>query len=258
MVTRTRAVLSLCIGTAIVAVLVGAGLAHSQQANPGEPVQGSGADASSAAAAQGRGPVANPKVRRPPFPNGRLPQEILANISYGIKEMRMDQAPGLDALGGPLAAGRILDVTSDVVDDYYVVELVATNGQPLADVAVAKNGKVMSVWHYQPGAPRRLAPDLDDVKEKLTRRFGSASARYYHTATNIEVSGGSVYVPLVMADTPRGRIYVNSDLDMYTEDSFKPFTRPMAQEYEEFNRTKPAQFRATKKGVGTLRKLGKL
>jgi len=257
MVTRTRLALSLCIGTAVVAVLVGAGSPEARP-DPARPPQTGVGDTSSAAGARERGPAANPKVRRPPFPNGRLPQEILANIAFGIKEMRMDEAPGLDALGGPLAAGRILDVKSDVVDDYYVVELVATNGQPLADVAIGKNGRVMSVWHYQPGAPRRLAPDLDQVKEKLTRRFGSAEARYYHTMTNIEVSGGSVYVPLVMADTPRGRIYVNSNLEMYIEDSFKPFTRAPAQEFEEFQRAKPTQFRATKKGVGTLRKLGTL
>jgi|RhiMethySRZTD1v2_1073278.scaffolds.fasta_scaffold03035_7 hypothetical protein len=249
MVTRTRLALSLCIGIALVV----AGFAQSQQSTP-DP----GKAAPSAAGARGRGPSPNAKVRRPPFPNGRLPQEILANISYGIKQMRMDEAPGLGALGGPLVAGRILDVKSDVVDDYYVVELVATNGQPLADVAIGKNGVVMSVWQYQPGAPRPLAPDLDDVKVRLTRRFGSADARYYHTMTNIEVSGGSVYVPLVAADTPRGRVYVNSSLDMFVEESFKPFTRSKEQEFEEFKKTKPEHFRATKTGVGTLRKLGKL
>ena len=196
--------------------------------------------------------------RRPPFPNGRLPHEILANISSGIKDMRMDEAPGLDALGGPLVAGRILEVTSDVVADYYVVELVATNGQPLADVAISTDGRVMSVWPFQPGAPRPLAPDLNDVKTKLARRFGSAEARYYHTMTNIAVSGGSVYVPLVAADTPRGRIYVNSDLDMYVEDSFTRYTRSKEQEFEELRKAKPEHFRATKTGIGKLRKLGTL
>jgi hypothetical protein len=255
MVTRMRLVLSLGVGLAVVALVVVAGLAQSQDGR----ADSNGTDTSSAA--RGRGPSPNPKVRRPPFPNGRLPEEILANLSYGIKQMRLDEAPGREALGGSLVAGRILDVTSDIMADYYVVELVAAGGGPLADVAIGKDGFVLSVWNYQPGAPRRLAPDLDDVKSKLTRRFGSAEAKYYHTTTNIEIAGGSVYVPLIAADTPRGRVFVNSNLDLYVEETFKPFTRPDAnkEEFQEFREANGVeQFRITRKGMGKLRRLGKL
>jgi len=196
----------------------------------------------------------------PPFPNATRNDEILANVAFGIQRMRIDQLKDGEALREAVKARRILDVLSEgVTSDYYVVELIHGDGRPLADVLVGRDGHVWSVWLFRPDVPRHLAPDLEHVSKRLSQRYGPTQARYYHAVNNLEVAGGSQYVPLIVAATPRGRFFVNSHGEIFIEESFEKYERSPSEETRDIWNKRPGQRWLLKKdGIATMKKIGEL
>lgn len=196
----------------------------------------------------------------PPFPYSTKKPEILSNVAFGLLSTVPLPNAKWPPLPDPLRASRILSVTGEgPVADYFVVELLDAAGLPLADVVISKSGYLISVWPFQPDTPRRLAPDLDEVRTKLARRFGTARVYYSHAFTNIEYAGGSEYVPLVTADTPQGRFYVNSEHELYREASFTRHGRSLVDTMRAAKTDSPdKKWRITKTGRCHLEKEGSL
>jgi hypothetical protein len=168
------------------------------------------------------GSEARAGTRKPPFPGTRNPHEILANLRFAMMETQMYKRPGLEALLDldAIRGRRVVEVQSeDPGGDYFIVDVDTKAGAPLVTVLMRKaSGLWMSLLDYQEGRTYRL-PVLASVSAGLKERFGAGNARYFFTPSNL----GRVdpYHPLIVADTPKGRVLVNCDLEVFVESEFE-------------------------------------
>jgi hypothetical protein len=179
----------------------------------------------------------------------------------------MDQTPGYERLGmrdGSLVVGEILDVTSEVdLPDYYLVRLDdRSSGAPVYGVCVSKEGWIIMTATASGRAA--LRPDLGEVVRRLKARFGPTRAHYAYAYGTIE-PGGSPLSPLIKAETPVGRIYVNDRSEIWLETALEPNPRPVSDEQatmagaalkERYRRGEKLLLK--KNMIGVLRKLGEL
>ena len=197
--------------------------------------------------------------RKPPFPGANSEQEILANIRYGVRASRLDAVSGYEALvqKGALAVRRILSVESDVTGDYHVVEFDTLSGEPFANVIVGKDGWLRLIGDARGGRPAS-APNLDDVVRRLTRRFGPTRAKYYYAYNNVQGHASNESVPLIQAETPRGRILVDFELNMYTERLEKYKGSRQSETLMLGEKRRGETWLAKSDGIATLKLIGSL
>jgi hypothetical protein len=201
----------------------------------------------------------------PPFPGTNDPGEILANIQHAIRQIGLnkDSASHEAMLHAPRLR-RLLDVTSERWDDYYVVELADPAGKLIGIVGMRKNGKLYTSWGAEGTTPFRSVPDLPPVSRALSARFNASRSYYYHPMpTNIPAASNPL-LPLIAADTPGGRVLVDTDFNVYREGSVVPsrmandqsgrphFPQDTAPERGFWTGTKTGEFR-TLQLVGNIR-----
>lgn len=155
---------------------------------------------------------------RPPYPWTKRPDEVLRNLQHAIRAMHLDERSRSykDMLTQPRIT-RILDVTSERTESYYLLELSDSQGTLLGLAAVKKSGGLIGSWPSEGTPLKWRAPDLAYVGRELAARFGAHHSYYYHTLPTNIAGAYDPFVPLIAAISPQGRLYVDRSLNVYRE-----------------------------------------
>lgn len=195
----------------------------------------------------------------PPFPLSVQEDDIVANIIWGLGRTRMDKELESALRTGGAVAKRVLYVESELTPaHYFIVEIDTPAGIPFRNVIVSRDGWLWSIGQLAKG---RQAPlrKLSDAANRLTSKFGPiARTSYYHAGNNLE-RGGSLYLPLIKAETPSGVVFLTSNGDIYVEDSFEVYQGRREEATVNLEAKRPGQQWLVKKtGIGSVRKIGAL
>lgn len=155
----------------------------------------------------------------PPFPWTDEPGQVLANLQHAIRAMGLDRdSPRYGATLRSPRVRRLLDVRADRRDDYYVIELEDGAGSLVAIAAIYKDGTLMGVGPLE-GAeePVCRAPDLAAVSRLLSERYAAEDSHYFHTMPTSLRCASEPFWPLIAANSPAGRLYVDTRLNVYRE-----------------------------------------
>lgn len=204
----------------------------------------------------------SPEVaRRPPYPRATSSDKILANILFAARQMKLPEQFGseLYAEDDALVVARILDVKSEVTEDYYVVELDDKAGNPYSDVLISKTGWLKSIADVRMGRQASV-PDIHEVAARLRAKFkGPITVEYYYAGGNVQGPSGSEYIPLIKAETSDGTILVDMNLEMYRENLLEKFGASREAETMDLGRKRRGQlFLVKRDGIATVTKLGRL
>ena len=173
----------------------------------------------SVAAQQAKTPMTRTLASGPPFPGTRDPQQILANLAYAIKAGGFDKRRATVAqMAEKPRIRRLMEVESQIDEDYWLLELESSPGQYIGVAAIYKSGNVMAFGGgdgvTEPSPANRVA-DLSKVQQALAARFGASRARYVVGLSSIDIP--HYYYPLIVADSPQGTVLVTRRLEVYRE-----------------------------------------
>lgn len=104
---------------------------------------------------------------------------------------------------------------------------------------------------------RHTIPVLDSVSARLSERYRAVNARYFLTVSNL--GRADPIQPLIVADTPNGRVIVNSDLEVFEEVGFErdpPGLSESAMVERRSNQSKTGSYLVKKDGVVRFRRAG--
>ncbi len=154
----------------------------------------------------------------PPYPWTTDPKQILANLQHAIRVIGLNRDfKSYEAMLHAPTFRRVLDVTSERRDDYYLVELTDGEGTLLGVAALKKNGTLLGSWPAEGTTPLQSVPDLPAVSRALSMRFGASRCYYYHTQPTNIAGASDPFLPLIAANGPDGRLFVDVRLNVYRE-----------------------------------------
>lgn len=114
----------------------------------------------------------------------------------------------------------------------------------------------MSIGQLASGVRKREPIDAARSSRVLIARFGASALHYYHAGNNIEI-GGSLYLPLLRADTPSGTLFVSSAGEIFAPDTFVRFGHDPARESSDLARKYPGRrWVVSRDGVSLLTRRG--
>lgn len=155
-----------------------------------------------------------------PFPGTKKVDEILANVRAVIIRRGLYRQRGLQRLldTKSVVVSRLIEVdTSPELKPYYLIYVDTLAGSAIAIVGLEiQTGEFVVLANHvdEPERPK-LVPELSSVASALAARYGGpVSARYFWGPNDFQ---GSYFVPLVIAETPRGRVVVDRHLDTFEE-----------------------------------------
>jgi hypothetical protein len=162
---------------------------------------------------------------KPPYPGATTVDRILENIRAGLVGWGSDRRIPLDLHRdrSKIVVSRFFEVEGDTRDDnYYWVDLDRQDGAPLLTAMVFReSGMLFGLSHVFPDGKRHYRlPVLEEVQKRLAETYGSAHAKYYFT---LGTSFGVVMyeMPMIAAQTPRGRVIVTWDCNVFEELGFE-------------------------------------
>jgi hypothetical protein len=166
-----------------------------------------------------RPPVAPLKV---PYPGAVDPWHVVQNIKAIANQSSSDVEVGLPDLrmtDGDLRARRVLQVKSEQIPSYLVVELVDAQGNRVANFALTKDGTPI-MFEDARGDQDQGSLDLANAKSRVQARRGKApAAAEYVYFTNGAERGISYCRPLVAVATEKGAVYLNSKGEAFVEET---------------------------------------
>lgn len=192
---------------------------------------GGAVTAAAATEKQGLRLFPTPKTTRPrkrlppPFPGATKLDQILENVRIALIAQGKDDTPGLEILRhfSKIKVSRFFEVERDSDENYYWVELDRPDDVPLLTVLVGRTSGLLvadALDYLVKGRRPRRVPDLDEVEEPLRVQYGATRPRYFlEFKQNLGTT--DFFLPMISADTPKGRLLVTGAMEVFEETGFR-------------------------------------